>query len=138
MMTNQPDDLLDQLFTATAPYVDAAAAAQPAAPTMRTLRIFPSPFRVEVAHHHQNGRTWIFPAPGDPALAELTAHFLTEGVAALPETQRRASRALLSRGEIPLVVLMDLDQGTAGAAFLPSGNTEPVLLFVLHRPPMVH
>lgn len=140
-MTTQHEtapDLLEQLFEALTATVTAAAASQVEPPAMTTCRIFPSPFAVHVAHHDRAGRVRTFRAPGDPGLAELTAQFLNDGVAALPDAQRRAALALVSRGDAELLVLVDVDQGTAGGALMPSGDAEPVLLFVLHRPATVH
>lgn len=137
-MTNQPDDLLDQLFAAVGPAVTAAAESASETPAMTTVRIFPSPLRLEVAHRDPPGRVRVFKAAADPVLAEIVATFLNDGVAALPDQQRRSTLALVSRGDAQLIVLVDVDAGTAGGALMPSGDAEPVLLFVLHRPPMVH
>jgi len=140
MTTETADDrLLDQLFAAVGPAVTAAAASASETPAMTFARVYPSPLHIDVAHYDAAGRVRVFRAPGAPVLAESTAAFLNGGVAELPEAQRRAALALVSGGDADLIVLMDIDAGTAGAALMPvRDDLEPELLFVLHRPAMVH
>lgn len=142
MSTEQHDPggrLLDQLFAAAAPYVDAAARSQAAAPAMTICRVYASPLRVEVAHHQRSGQVREFRAAGDPALAEITASFLTGGIRTLSERQRRAALDAVDRGRAQWIVLLDIEAGTAGGALVPANEgADPVLVFVLHRPASVH
>lgn len=53
-MTNHLD-LLDQLLSAVAPHVEAAARDLSARPAMTIARLYPSPFRVDVVYHDAAG-----------------------------------------------------------------------------------
>jgi hypothetical protein len=137
-MTTDPD-LLDELLAAVRPYVKAAAESAPSPPAATFARIYPSPLRVDVAHHDAAGRVRVFRAPGDPVLAEVTARFLTAGVAALPEAIRRSVLRRMTEGAGELIVVADMDVGTVGGAFAPErDDAEPILLFVRHRPETRH
>lgn len=101
------DGLLDDLLTAAAPFVAAAVTAG-ADPTWAPMvRLYLSPFGVDVAFHDANDRvrrTWRSAGDPDPSLVEIVARFLNDGVAALPDTQKRATLALLSRGVVALLM----------------------------------
>lgn len=105
-----------------------------------SVRVYLSPFRVDVAFMDADARQRrLWRAPGDLELADVTARFLTAALARLPEPERTTTAKILADGTAEAVVLADARAGHASAALVPKDDeAEPVALVTLTSQPTLH
>jgi hypothetical protein len=131
-------DLLEALFESVAPILAEAHASAPARGRW-TVRVFPSPLHVDAVLHDRAGHEHIFRSPGTPEIAEMVAKFFNDGMAELPDPIRQSAFKAIGASNAELILVLDMEAGTAGAALMPvRDDVEPTLLFVLHRPETRH
>lgn len=137
---SDPDVLLATLLAHVRPHVSAAAAIARVAPgTMTTVRIFPDPVRLEVARREPTGRTHVYEAAGDPELADLLVTLLNDGLAALPDSLRWKTRAIVDGGRGDLIAIVDVDAETVSGVLRPADDAADLVpLFTLRWPETVH